>query len=134
MWNGLTGGLVAAGSAIAASVCCLLPLGLVLLGVSSGAFMMTTMPYRWLLLPIGVTGLAAGYVLYLRERRRCAGLGCRLAGGRTTLALLILATLVVMAELAVTVYPEPVARLLAGADDGATHSQHGGGDSSHDPR
>jgi hypothetical protein len=37
MWDGLKGGVVAAGSALAASVCCLLPLALVLLGVWSGA-------------------------------------------------------------------------------------------------
>lgn len=132
MWTGLKGGLVAVGSALAASVCCLLPLALVLLGVSSGAFMLTTMQYRWLLLPIGVVGLAAGYALHLRERCRCEGLGCRVAAGRTTLVLLVLATLIVLGELAVTLYPEPVARLLARGDGNASHAPHSGGHSSHD--
>ncbi len=120
MWSGLKGGLVAAGSALAASVCCLLPVTLVLLGVSSGAFMAATMPHRWLLLPVGVAGLAAGYALYARERRRCATIGCRVAGGRTALAILVVATLVVVGELAVTFFPETVARVLAGT------AQHAG--------
>lgn len=115
MWTGLRGGVVAAGSAVAASVCCLLPLTLVLLGLSSGAFMAATMQYRWLLLPVGVAGAVGGAALYVRERRRCDAAGCRVAGGRLGLALLVAATLVVLAEVAVTVYPEPVARLLAGA-------------------
>lgn len=119
MWGGLKGGLVAVGSALAASVCCLLPLALVLLGVSTGAFMATTMQYRWLLLPLGVAGLAAGYAFYARERRRCSAVGCRVAGGRVTLGLLALATLVVVGELAVALFPDAVARLLAGTPEHA---------------
>jgi hypothetical protein len=49
-----------------------------------------------------------------------------------TLALLILATLVVMAEFAVTLYPESVARLLAGADGDTQQLQHGGGHPTYD--
>ncbi len=124
MWNGVKGGLVAAGSALGASVCCVLPLALVLLGVSSGALMVTTMQYRWLLLPLGLTGLGAGYALYVRDRRRCATAGCRMAGRRTAVALLVVATLLAVAELAVTLYPEPVARLLAGVPDPAGTGSH----------
>ena len=137
MWNGLKGALVGVASALAASVCCLLPLALVLLGVSSGAFMMVTMPYRWLLLPLGVLGLVAGHALYFRERRRCAAAACRVAGGRAALVLLVLATLVVLAEVAFVVYPEPVARLLAGApgpagaDVGMSATEPSGGNADH---
>jgi mercuric ion transport protein len=140
MWSGLKGALVGVASALAASVCCLLPLALVLLGLSSGAFMMVTMPYRWLLLPLSVLGLVAGYALYFRERRRCAAAACRLAGGRTALVLLVLATLVVLAELAFVLYPEPVARLLAGApgpagaDASTSPTEHAGGNADHGRR
>ena len=48
--------------------------------------MALTMPYRWLLIPAGVLGIAAGFALYVRERRRCDTLGCRMAGSRVTLA------------------------------------------------
>jgi hypothetical protein len=48
--------------------------------------MALTMPYRWLLIPAGVLGIAVGFALYARERRRCDTLGCRMAGSRVTLA------------------------------------------------
>jgi hypothetical protein len=126
VWAGLKGGLLAAGAALAASVCCLLPLTLVLLGLSSGAFMATTMPYRWLLVPLGVAGLLGGYGLYAGQRRHCAAAGCRVAGGWMTLILLVLATLVVLGEVAVTFFPEAAARALAGPPG------HAGGHASHD--
>lgn len=137
MWRGLKGGLVGVASALTASVCCLLPLALVLLGLSSGAFMTVTMQYRWLFLPPGVVGLVAGYALYFRERRRCAAAGCRVADGRTALVLLLVATLVVLVELAFVVYPEPIARLLAGtpgpagADAGMSATDTAGGHAAH---
>lgn len=80
--------------AILSSLCCLLPLAVILLGLGSGAFMAVTMQYRWILIPAGVLGVATGFVLYVRERRRCDALTCRMAGSRVTLALLILASLV----------------------------------------
>ena len=89
----VTAGLVAWIGAALASLCCLLPLAVIVLGVGSGAFMATTMQYRWLLVPAGVVGIVAGFALYVRERRRCDALACRMAGRRTTLALLIVASL-----------------------------------------
>jgi mercuric ion transport protein len=93
----LTAGLVAWIGAVLASLCCLLPLTLIGLGVGGGAFMATTTRYRWLLVPAGIAGVVAGFVLYIRERRRCDALACRMAGSRIALALLIVAALVVMA-------------------------------------
>ncbi|MBI3456490.1 MAG: hypothetical protein HY002_11965, partial [Candidatus Rokubacteria bacterium] len=58
-------------SASVASLCCLLPLVVVVLGLGSGAFMAVTMRYTYIFLPAGILGTAAGYYLYLRERRRC---------------------------------------------------------------
>src|SRR5256712_1610424 len=91
----LTAGFVAWVGAALASLCCLLPLAVVLLGLGSGAFMATTMQYRWLLVPAGIIGIVTGFVLYVRERRRCSALACRMAGSRLTLALLIAASLIV---------------------------------------
>src|SRR6266404_1976104 len=45
----LTAGVVAWVGAALASLCCLLPLTVIVLGLGSGAFMATTMQYRWLL-------------------------------------------------------------------------------------
>jgi mercuric ion transport protein len=109
----LTAGVVAWVGASLASLCCLLPLAVIVLGLGSGAFMATTMQYRWLLVPAGIVGIVAGFVLYVRERRRCNALACRMAGSRITLALLIVATLVVTGAVVLDRYPEFTSDLLA---------------------
>lgn len=43
--------LVAGSGAVLSSLCCLLPLTVIVLGLGSGAFMAVTMRYRWLLIP-----------------------------------------------------------------------------------
>jgi len=108
-----TAGVVAWVGAALASLGCLLPLVVIVLGLGSGAFMATTMRYRWLLVPAGIIGIVAGYALYLRERRRCDALVCRMAGSRTSLALLILASLVVTATIVLDRFPEFTSDLLA---------------------
>lgn len=127
-------GLVGIVSAVAGSACYLLPLALVLLGLSGSGLTLFGLTYRWVLLPAGVVGLAASYTLYLRERRRCAVPGLGMAGGRAGLALLLLATLLLLVELAIVVHPGPVERLLAGASpeagtgSGASVTGASGGD------
>jgi hypothetical protein len=122
--------LTAWAGATLSSLCCLLPLLVIVLGLGSGAFMATTMSYRWILLPAGVVGVIGGFALYVRERRRCGALGCRVAGSRTTLALLAAAGLVVAAAIALDRLPEVTSDLIAaltggGAPGGA--SGHGAG-------
>lgn len=108
--------------AVLSSLCCLLPLAVILLGLGSGGFMAVTVQYRWLLIPAGVLGVGTGFALYVRERRRCNRLGCRMAGSRITLALLLLATLVVITSIAFDRFPEMTSNLLAWAtgDTGAS--------------
>lgn len=107
------------------SLCCLLPLAVIVLGLGSGAFMAVTMRYRWLLIPLGVLGVAAGFLLYARERRRCDALGCRMAGSRVTLAVLIVATAVVTAAIVLDQFPEVTSDLLARlAGDGRLGAEH----------
>src|SRR3989442_8887480 len=121
----LTAGLVAWIGAALASLCCLLPLAAIVLGLGSGAFMATTMQYRWVLVPAGAAGIVAGFALYVRERRRCDALACRMAGSRITLALLIVAGLVVAAAIALDRFPELTSDLLAHAMGGdPAHSGH----------
>jgi hypothetical protein len=86
----LGAGVAAWAGAVLSSLCCLLPLTVIVLGLGSGAFMAVTMQYRGLLIPTGVLGVVVGFALYIRERRRCDALACRMAGGRTTLVLLVL--------------------------------------------
>src|SRR5438445_13828655 len=87
-------GLAAWAGALLSSLCCLLPLAVIVLGLGSRAFMAVTMRYRWLLIPAGVIGVTAGFVPYLRERRRCTAPACRMAGTRLTPTLLVVAGLV----------------------------------------
>ena len=105
-------GLAAWAGAALSSLCCLLPLAVIVLGLGSGAFMAVTMQYRSILIPAGVLGLTLGFVLYVRERRRCARLACRMAGSRLTLALLIVASLVVATSIALDRFPEITSDLL----------------------
>ena len=87
--------------------------------------MAVTMQYRWLLIPAGVLGVSTGFVLYLRERRRCAALACRMAGSRITLVLLVVASVVVATSVVLDRFPEFTSDLLARVMDGdAAHSGH----------
>ncbi|MBI4240198.1 MAG: hypothetical protein HY613_00645, partial [Candidatus Rokubacteria bacterium] len=114
--------------AVLSSLCCLLPLTVILLGLGSGAFMAVTMQYRWVLIPAGVLGVALGFVLYARERRRCAQLACRMAGSRVTLALLTAASLVVASAIALDRFPEMTSDLLARLTEGAGQGSDRGQD------
>ena len=121
-------GLAASAGALLSSLCCLLPLGVIVLGLGSGAFMAVTMQYRWVLIPTGVLGVAFGFVLYARECRRCAQLACRMAGSRVTLALLIAAALVVASAIALDQFPEMTSDLLARLTEGTGPGQGAGHD------
>src|SRR5215813_9128136 len=88
-------GLTAWLGALLSSLCCLLPLAVILLGLGSGAFMAVTMQYRWLLIPAGVVGVVTGFVLYFRERPLCVVLGCRREGSSIMLALFLVFSIVV---------------------------------------
>ncbi len=114
------GGLISVGGAFVSSLCCVLPLAIVLLGLGSGAFMATTMKYTPVFVPIGVVSVGVGFSLYFRERRRCAREGCPIPRGAWTLALLTLSALVVAAAVFFTVFPGYSSELLmwATAKDG----------------
>ena len=125
----MNSGSVGAGAAawigaVLSSLCCLLPLAVIALGLGSGAFMAVTMRYRWLLIPAGVLGVAIGFVLYARERRRCTAAACRMAGSRVTLALLIFAAVVVTTSIALDRLPEVTSDLLAYLTRETPHEGH----------
>lgn len=108
----LKAGAIGTGGAVVASLCCLLPLAVVLLGLGSGAFMAVTLQYRPVLLPLGIAGVSGGFWLYARERKRCAALGCQMAAGRVNLWILTLAAVVLFAEILLALFPEWSSRLL----------------------
>jgi uncharacterized membrane-anchored protein len=121
----LGAGVAAWAGAVLSSLCCLLPLTVIALGLGSGAFMAVTMQYRGLLIPTGVLGVVGGFALYIRERRRCDALACRMAGGRTTLILLVLASLVVVTAMALDRLPEITSDFLARLSDPSGHGAAG---------
>lgn len=110
----LKAGLVSLGGASVASLCCLLPLAVILLGLGSGAFMATTMRYRPLFLPLGILAVGLGYYLYFRDRRRCHALGCRMAGSRLNLALLVVASAMLAIEVIFVLFPGALWSLMGG--------------------
>lgn len=104
---------VAVISASVSSLCCLLPLVVVVLGLGSGAFMAVTMKYSSIFIPAGILGTGTGYYLYFRERRRCHRLACRMVGGRLNLALLVISALVLGVSVSLTALPDYTAHLIA---------------------
>ena len=104
---------VAVISASVSSLCCLLPLVVVVLGLGSGAFMAVTMKYSSIFIPAGILGTGTGYYLYFRERRRCHRLACRMVGGRLNLILLVLSALVLGVSVTLTALPDYTAHLIA---------------------
>jgi hypothetical protein len=98
-------GFVGAGGAFISSLCCVLPVAIVLLGLGSGAFMATTMKYTAIFIPLGVLSVSAGFYLHVRERRRCASEGCRMPGRGGRLALLSASAVVVGVALFLSFFP-----------------------------
>ncbi len=108
-------GIISLASAIIASLCCILPLGVVLIGLGSGTFMMTTMRYGNIFIPIGVIGVGLGYFFYFREKKRCDAMACRMAGGSFNLIALVFATVMVVVAIVFNLLPELIAPLLVGS-------------------
>lgn len=113
--SGIKAGLVSFLASLVASLCCLLPLAVVLLGLGSGAFMMVTMQYRSIFLPTGVIGVGLGYLLYFRKKQRCKSLGCTFVGRKTNLALLMFAAVVVGLAIILDIFPELTSEILQSA-------------------
>ncbi len=106
--------LVSLPSAIVASLCCLLPLLVIMLGLGSGAFMTYTMRYSYIFIPVGIVGVTIGYVFFFREKRRCEVTGCRMVGKNLNLALLIIATAMVTIAVLLQIFPELTASIITG--------------------
>jgi hypothetical protein len=121
----LGAGMAAWAGALLSSLCCLLPLIVIALGLGSGAFMAVTMQYRWILIPTGILGVLAGFALYIRERRRCEALACRMAGGRITFGLLVLASVMVVTAIVLDRFPEATSDLLARLSHTSGHGAAG---------
>ena len=96
-WADPAPGLVGATTGIGASLCCVLPLTVVALGLGSGAFMMVTMQYRPILYPLGLLGLVVSYFLFFRRKRACDLQSCQMQGKWLNIVLLAFSTVLMVA-------------------------------------
>ncbi|HET7817507.1 MAG TPA: hypothetical protein VFK58_08020 [Sphingomicrobium sp.] len=88
------GALTGLGGVTAAAACCVLPLALAGAGVTAAA-LAPVVPFHVPLSIVAVITIAGAWVLYLRRRRACAaGAECA-PPGRSTLPLLVAASLLV---------------------------------------
>ncbi len=85
----------------------------------------SAMAWAGALIPAGVLGVATGSALYVRERRRCDALACRMVGRRATLTLLIVASLVVATSIVLDRFPAVTSDLLARVADGTAPGRVG---------
>jgi copper chaperone CopZ len=103
-------------SAVLASTCCAVPLGLALLGLGSLGIGSWIGAYHWALLLAAVALLGLAWGVFLREKRRARALAAELPRERTTRASLSAATAIVAAFLGLNVYgavgssPQPALR------------------------
>lgn len=82
-------------SALTASVCCLGPVILALLGLGSLGFGAVLGRYHWWFIVAAIGLLAVAWRSYLKEAARCRAASCQMARGKTTRTALTIASLVV---------------------------------------
>ena len=84
-------------SALFASVCCVTPLLLVLLGLGSLGIGAVLGRFHWWFLGVALILLTVAWRRHFQERRRCATARCEMASGTPTRWTLLVASLVVAA-------------------------------------
>ena len=91
-------------SALFASVCCLGPLLLVLVGLGGLGFGALIGRYHWWFVGAAIALLAYAWRSYLKEATRCRTAHCEIAGGKRTRTALLLASMVVAAFVGLNLY------------------------------
>jgi mercuric ion transport protein len=99
-----------------AAACCILPLGLAAIGVGS-AGLSSVVPFHWPLTIAAIVAVAAGWFFYLRKRRACVrdATYSTAPPARSTLALLVVATVFVTISACWDFIEAPLMRALGGA-------------------
>ena len=85
-------GIIVLTTSFGASICCVLPMTIVLLGLGSGGFLMVTMQYRIILYPLGLLGLVTSYWLYFLRKQHCDAQVCQMQGKHWNVAALAFST------------------------------------------
>lgn len=91
-------------SAIVASICCVGPLLLIVLGLGSLSLAAFFSKYHWLFIGGGLAILVFAWTLYFREKRRCESEQCAMRNKKVTQTTLTVATLAVLFFLGANLY------------------------------
>jgi len=91
-------------SGVVASVCCLGPPLLILLGLGSLGLGSFFGKYHWYFILAGALLLAIAWRSYFKEKKRCTTAGCQMVRQGTTRSILLLATLIVALFIGLNLY------------------------------
>ena len=91
-------------SALTASVCCLGPVLLVLLGLGGLSFGALIGRYHWWFIVAAIALLTVAWRSYLKEAGQCRTTRCEMAGGTRTRTALLLASMVVAVFIGLNLY------------------------------
>lgn len=110
------GTLASMGALFSAAACCILPLALAAIGVSS-AGLSSVVPFHWPLTIAAIVAVAAGWIFYLRKRRACLREAtCTTARpAKSTFVLLCVATVFVTISTCWPFIEAPLMRALGGS-------------------
>lgn len=110
------GTVASVGALFSAAACCVLPLALGALGLGAGG-LATIVPFHWPLTIAAIVAVAAGWLLYVRKKRACAGdAACTAAPPRRATFIMLCVASVAVSISALWRYIEaPLMRLLGGA-------------------
>lgn len=109
------GTVASVGALFSAAACCVVPLALAAIGVSS-AGLASVVPFHWPLTIAALVVVAVGWLFYLRRRQACArDISCTVSPpARSTFILLSLATLFVTISACWPLIEGPLMRALGG--------------------
>jgi mercuric ion transport protein len=111
------GTLVSLAALFSAAACCVLPLALAAIGIGAGG-LAAVVPFHWPLTIGAALAVAAGWFLYVRKRRACAGdVSCSVVPPtKATFLMLCFATLFLgLSAIWPLVLEEPLMKLFEGA-------------------
>ncbi len=91
-------------SALTASVCCLGPVVLILLGLGGLGIGVAIGRYHWYFMAAGILLLAVGWASFFREKASCDKEACKMEGKEITRGVLAAASIVVLFFIGMNVY------------------------------
>lgn len=107
-------------SALMASVCCVTPLLLVLLGLGSLGIGAVLGRFHWWFLLLAVGLLTYGWWMYVKERGRCRTAHCEMPRNKTTRTVLTTASVIVATFVGLNLYTYASQRTTANAPSTST--------------